>query len=251
VQTITADDLRGYAKRVLARDTLKITVVGDIDADTLKTQLDRVFGSLPAKADLRPISPMLPQVPPGRVNVTLDVPQTVILFGAPGIARADPDFMTAYVLNHILAGSMNSRLYREVREKRGLVYGISEALIWLRQSALVMGSTATRADRANETIETTESEIRRIAAEGPTETELEEAKSYLKGSQMLSLDTSSKIATALLQYQIDNLGIDYLDRRNGLIDAVTLADAKRVAKRLWDQRFLTVVVGRVAQPTAN
>jgi zinc protease len=251
VPTITADDLRAYTKRVLARDTLKIAVVGDIDAATLQTQLDRVFGTLPAKADLRPIAPAEPKVPAARVNVTLDVPQTVVMFGAPGIPRADPDFMTGYVLNHILAGSMNSRLYREVREKRGLVYGISEALIWLRQSALVMGSTATRADRTNDTIETTEAEIRRIAAEGPTQTELDEAKSYLKGSQMLSLDTSAKIAGALLQYQVDNLGIDYIDRRNSLIDAVTLEDAKRVAKRLWDQRFLTVVVGRVAQPAAN
>lgn len=251
VPTITADDLRGYAKRVLARDTLKIAVVGDIDAATLQTMLDRVFGPLPAKADLRAIPPVVPKVPPARVNVTLDVPQTVIMFGAPGIARSDPDFMTGYVLNHILAGSMNSRLYREVREKRGLVYGISEALVWLRQSALVMGSTATRSDRANETIETTEAELRRIAAEGPTQAELDEAKSYLKGSQMLSLDTSAKIAGALLQYQVDNLGIDYIDRRNSLVDAVTLEDAKRVSKRLWDQRFLTVVVGRVAQATAN
>jgi zinc protease len=179
------------------------------------------------------------------------VPQTVVLFGAPGIKRSDPDFMTAFVLNHVLAGGMTSRLYREVREKRGLVYSISETLVWFRETAFVMGSTATRADRANDTIDTTEKEIRRIATEGPTQAELDEAKAYLKGSQMLSLDTSAKIAGALVQYQIDNLGIDYIDRRNSLVDAVTLDDARRVAKRLWDQQFLTVVVGRVAQQTAN
>jgi zinc protease len=251
VARISADDLRGYAKRVLARDTLKVSVVGDIDPVTLGPMLDRVFGGLPAKADLRPISPIAPNVPPSRVNVTLDVPQTVVLFGAPGIKRSDPDFMTAFVLNHVLAGGMTSRLYREVREKRGLVYSISETLVWFRETAFVMGSTATRADRANDTIDTTEKEIRRIATEGPTQAELDEAKAYLKGSQMLSLDTSAKIAGALLQYQIDNLGIDYIDRRNSLVDAVTLDDARRVAKRLWDQQFLTVVVGRVAQPTAN
>jgi zinc protease len=251
VAKISADDLRGYAKRVLARDTVKIAVVGDIDPAALGAALDRVFGGLPAKGDLRPIPPSELQVPPARINVTLDVPQTVVLFGAPGIKRSDPDFMTAFVLNHVLAGGMTSRLYREVREKRGLVYGISETLVWLRETAFLMGSTATRADRANDTIETTENEIRRMAAEGPTQLELDEAKSYLKGSQMLSLDTSAKIAGALLQYQMDNLGIDYIDRRNSLVDAVTLDDARRVAKRLWDQRFLTVVVGRVAQPTAN
>ena len=251
VPKITAEDIRGYVKRVLARDTVKISVVGDIDAATLGTMLDREFGALPAKADLRPTVPIELQVPPARVNVTLDVPQTVVLFGAPGVNRSDPDFMSAFVLNHVLAGGMTSRLYREVREKRGLVYSISETLVWFRGSAFVMGSTATRADRTNDTIETTETEIRRIATEGPTQLELDEAKSYLKGSQMLSLDTSSKIAGALLQYQLDNLGIDYIDRRNSLIDAVTLDDAKRVSKRLWDQKFLTVVVGRVAQPTAN
>ena len=251
VPKISADDLRAHARRVLARDTVKISVVGDIDPATLSTMLDRVFGGLPAKADLRPIAPIEPQVPPGRVNVTLDVPQTVVLFGAPGIKRSDPDFITAFVLNHVLAGGMNSRLYREVREKRGLVYSISETLVWFRESAFVMGSTATRADRTNDTIDATEKEIQRIATEGPTQTELDEAKSFLMGSQMLSLDTSSKIAGALLQYQIDNLGIDYIDRRNSLVNAVTLDDARRVAKRLWDQRFLTVVVGRVAQPTAN
>jgi zinc protease len=251
VPKISADDLRAYAKRILARDTVKISVVGDIDPATLSAMLDRVFGGLPAKADLRPIAPIEPQVPPSRVHVTLDVPQTVVLFGAPGIKRSDPDFMTAFVLNHVLAGSMNSRLYREVREKRGLVYSISETLVWFRETAFVMGSTATRADRTNDTIDATEKEIQRIATEGPTQAELDDAKSFLMGSQMLSLDTSSKIAGALLQYQIDNLGIDYIDRRNSLVDAVTLDNAKRVAKRLWDQRFLTVVVGRVAQPTAN
>jgi zinc protease len=251
VTKISAEDLRDYTKRIVARETLKVAVVGDIDPATLGTMLDRAFGALPAKPDLRPIAPVELKVPAGRVNVTLDVPQTVVMFGAPGIARADKDFMTAFVLNHILAGGMTSRLYREVREKRGLVYGISESLVWFKQTAFVFGSTATRFDRANDTIDTTEKELRRMATEGPTETELNEAKSYLKGSQMLSLDTSLKIAGAMLQYQIDNLGIDYIDKRNSLVDAVTLDDAKRVAKRLWDQEFLTVVVGRVAQPTAN
>ena len=252
VPKISADDLRGYAKRVLARDTREDC---RWSATSIRRRSARCSIACSAACPQRPTcgrsrrSSCRCRLP--RVNVTLDVPQTVVLFGAPGIKRSDPDFMTAFVLNHVLAGGMTSRLYREVREKRGLVYSISETLVWLRESAFVMGSTATRADRANDTIDTTEKEIRRIATEGPTQTELDEAKSYLKGSQMLSLDTSSKIAGALLQYQIDNLGIDYIDRRNSLVDAVTLDDAKRVAKRLWDQRFLTVVVGRVAQPTAN
>lgn len=248
---ITADDLRNYTKRVVARDKLKLSVVGDIDAATLAPLLDKVFGTLPAKGTLTPVPAVKFKTQAGRVNVTLDVPQTVVLFGAPGVPRADPDFITGFVLNHVLAGGMTSRLYAEVREKRGLVYSISESLFWFSQSSFLIGSTATRADRADQTIDTTEAEIRRMASEGPTQKELDDAKSYLKGSQMLSLDTSAKIAGALLQYQLDNLGIDYIEKRNGLIDAVTLEDAKRVSKRLWDQPFLKVVVGRVAQPTAN
>ena len=185
------------------------------------------------------------------ITVQLDVPQTTILFGGQGIARSDPDFMAAYVVNHILGGGqLTSRLYREVREKRGLAYSVSESLVWFRDASLVIGSTGTRADRASETLETVKSEIKRLAEDGPTEAELAEAKSYLKGSQMLALDTSSKIANALLQYQTDGLGIDYIEKRNSIVDAVTIDAAKRVAKQIWGQNLQTVVVGRTITPTA-
>jgi zinc protease len=140
--------------------------------------------------------------------------------------------MPAYVVNHILGGGgLSSRLYREVREKRGLAYSVYEALMWMDHSALFIGNTGTRADRAGETVDAVEKEIRRIAEEGPTQKELDDAKSYLKGSQMLALDTSSKLAQALLQYQLDKLAIDYIEKRNAIVDAVTLDDAKRAAKQ--------------------
>jgi zinc protease len=131
-----------------------------------------------------------------------------------------------------------------VREKRGLAYGISDSLVWLNYTALMIGSTATRADATGKTIEIIEHEIRRLAEEGPTEDELAKAKTYLKASFVLGLDTSNRIASQLVQMQLDSLGIDYIDRRSGLIDAVTLADAKRVAKRLLDNGLLVTVVGR-------
>ena len=118
---ISIDDLKAYTHRVLARSNLKIAVVGDIDAETLKPLLDRVFGALPAKPELTPIENVTPQGLGRRIFVSLDVPQAVVDFGGPGIGRKDPDFMTAYVVNHILGGgSSDSRLYHEVREKRGL-----------------------------------------------------------------------------------------------------------------------------------
>ena len=245
VPRITVDDIKTYTKRVLAREHLTIAVVGDIDAETTGKLLDRTFGALPAKAELAPVATVVPQGLGRRIVVPLDVPQAVVNFGGPGIDRADPDFMAAYIVNHILGGgSFTSRLYREVREKRGLAYGVSDSLVWLNYSAMLIGSTATRADATGQTIEIIEQEIRRLADEGPTEDEFNKAKTYLKGSFALGLDTSNRIAAQLVQMQLDNLGMDYIERRPALIDSVTLADAKRVAKRLLDGGMLVTVVGR-------
>ena len=249
---ITIDDLRSYAKRVLARSNLKIAVVGDIDAAALGRLLDATFGALPAKADLVAVADVVATKPPKREFVAMDVPQTAVAFGGPGLKRNDPDFMAGYVVNHIVGGgTLTSRLYHEVREKRGLAYSVYGSLLWMEHSALFIGNTGTRADRVAETLAAIDVEIKRIADEGPSATELEEAKSYLKGSQMLSLDTSSKLATALLQYQQDDLPIDYIEKRNALVDAVTLEDARRVAKRLWANGLLSVVVGRPAAAAAQ
>ena len=228
---IDVADLKDYVRRVIAKDTLRIAVVGDVDPDTLGKLLDKTFGGLPAKASLTPVADVEAAKPPQRAFIPLDVPQTVVTFGGPGIRRHDPNFMAAYVVNHILGGGgLSSRLYQEVREKRGLAYSVYESLLWMDRSALFIGNTGTRADRAGETVDAIEKEIRRIAEEGPTQKELDEAKSYLKGSQMLALDTSSKLAQALLQYQLDKLPIDYIEKRNAIVDAVTLDDAKKAAQ---------------------
>ena len=252
VPTITVDDLKDYTRRVLAKDTLKVAVVGDVDPATLGKLLDQTFGALPAKAQLTPVPDIVATKPPERVLVSLDVPQTVITFGGPGIRRHDPNFMAAYVVNHILGGGgLSSRLYKEVREKRGLAYSVYDALLWMDHSALFIGNTATRFDRAGETIAAVEQEIRRIAEDGPTQQELDEAKSYINGSQMLALDTSSKLAQAMLQYQLDKMPIDYIEKRSEIVNAVTLDDAKKAAKQLWSQGLLTAVVGRTTQAAAE
>src|ERR1700729_1772042 len=195
VPTITVADLKDYVRRVLAKDTLKIAVVGDIDAATLGQLLDRTFGGLPAKTYLTPVADVEAAKPPQRAFIALDVPQTVVTFGGPGIKRDDPNFMAGYVVNHILGGgSLSSRLYHEVREKRGLAYSVFESLLWMDHSALFVGNTGTRADRAGETVEAIPKEVRRIAEDGPTQLELDETKSYLKGASLLALDYSSKLA---------------------------------------------------------
>jgi zinc protease len=248
VPTITADDLRDYVRRVLTRQYLTIAVVGDIDPATLGKMLDTVFGGLPAKSDLVAVEPARMEGIGRSVFVDLDVPQAVLNFGGVGIARRDPDFIPAYIVNHILGGgSFSSRLYKQIREERGLAYSVYSYLLPLDHAALIMGATATRSDRVNETADIIRSQIRKMADEGPTAEELDKAKSYLKGSYALNFDTSAKIAAQLVQIQLDDLGIDYINRRNGLIEAVTLSDVKRVAKRLLEGGMLFTVVGRAAK----
>ncbi len=245
VPHITAADLREYVRRVFTRNELKVSIVGDVDAKTAGMLIDRAFGGLPAKNDLKPIANAIPGGLGRRIVIDVDVPQAVVTFGGKGIARQDPEFMAAYIVNHILGGgSFSSRLYKEVREKRGLAYGVSDSLVWFRRAAVVYGGTATRADRTADALAVIEQEVKRMAEEGPTPDELAAAKSFLKGSYALSLDTSGKIAAQLTQIQIDDLGIDYIQRRSALIDAVTIEDAKRVAKRLYGGGLLVTIAGK-------
>ena len=245
VPRIEVADLKSYARHIFAKDNLKVAVVGDIDAASVGVLLDHVFGALPAKAETAAVESARPDGLGHRVVIDLDVPQAAVTFGGPGIARKDPDFMAAYVVNHILGGgSFSSRLYREVREKRGLAYSVYSSLVWLDHAAMLLGGTGTRAERAGESIEIIEQQIHRLAEQGPTEEELATAKSYLKGSYALGFDTSAKIAGQLVQIQVDELGIDYIDRRSGMIDAITLDDVRRVAKRLLEPGLLVTVVGR-------
>jgi zinc protease len=245
VPTITVDDLRGYVKNVFARDTLKVGIVGNIDAATAGALVDKVFSGLPAHANLREVPSMQPRGLGHVERVELDVPQSVVLIGGVGIPRKDPDFLAAFLVNHILGGgSMSSRLYTEVREKRGLAYSIYSTLVPLDSTALFMAATATRTEAAGQTLELVLQEIRRIADNGPTAEELAKAKSYQKGSFPLRFDTSTKIAAQLVLMQAEDLPIDYIDKRNDLIDAVTLADMQRVAKRFLDGGMLVTMVGR-------
>jgi zinc protease len=245
VPHIGPDDLRSYVHRVFARNELTISIVGDVDAKAAGELIDRAFANLPANNELTPIPEASPQGIGRRIVTQIDVPQAVVTFGGNGIERHDPDFMAGYIVNHILGGgSFSSRLYREVREKRGLAYGVYDGLVWFKKAAVILGGTATRADRTADALTIIEKETKRMAEDGPTPEELAEAKSYLKGAYALSLDSSSKIAAQLTQIQLDRLGIDYIQRRDNLIAAVTITDAKRVAKRLFGGGMLITIAGK-------
>jgi zinc protease len=243
IKAVTADDLRALTRRLFARDGLLVAVVGDIDAATLAGELDRVFGGLPEKSAMPEVAPATPIMGPIVQIIERDIPQSIIRFGNKGIARDDPDFIPAYVMNFILGDSgFGSRLTEEVREKRGLAYSVYTALYPLDHAALFYGGTATVNEHAGETLAILRRELKRMAADGPTATELAEAKTYLTGSYALRFDSNRKIAGQLLAIQRARLGIDYITRRNSLIEAVSLDDVKRMARRIIDGDGLVVTI---------
>ena len=245
LEAITRDDLVAMHKAIFTRQDLTIGVVGAIDAKTLGKLLDQVFAPLPEKGELKVIKDVTLSNT-GLIEVPFDVPQTTIRFGAPGIDRKDPDFFPAFLVNHILGGgSFSSRLYNEVREKRGLAYGVYSYLADLDHMSLFGGGMSTRTDNTQQAIMLLKQEIARMAKDGPTATELADAKKFLIGSYPLRFDSSSKISRQLVAVQNSNLGKDYFERRNSYIEAVTLEDAKRVAATLLDpNKLLMIVVGK-------
>lgn len=246
IGAITRDDIAAQHRRLLAKDVLAVSIVGAIDAHDAEEMLDKVFGSLPTTALLQPVPDVEPAALGEHKVIDLDVPQTVLQFATPGVKRDDPDYMAAFVLNHIYGGgSFSSRLFQKVREEKGLAYSVSTQLGSLARAAFIGGGVATRNDRAAESLDIIEAEMAEIARNGPTAAELESAKKYITGSYALRFDASTKIANQLTMIQTEQLGIDFIDRRNGLVEAVTLDDTKRVAQRLFgNSKPFVVAVGR-------
>ena len=243
IAAITADDLRAFVGRRLARDNLVIGVVGDISAGELARLLQTTFADLPATAAPASVADVLPATTGATTVVDTPARQSAIVFGQRGLKRDDPDFYAATVLNHILGGgSFTSRLYDQVREKRGLAYSVHTSLWPLDHAAMIMGGAGTANERAGETLAVIREQWREIAEGGVTAEELADAKTYLTGSFPLRFTSSDRIARILVAMQLENLGIDYLDRRNGLIEAVTLDDVNRLAATLLDPDALTFIV---------
>lgn len=246
IKAISADDLRAYHKAVFTQAGLKVAVVGDIDEAELGKVLDEVFGSLP-KGELPP-APDETEVASGPLVKVIDrdIPQSIIIFGAQGIKRDDPAFFPAFVMAHILGGGdFGTRLTSEVREKRGLTYGISYGLSPLARAGGYLGGFSTRNEKAGEALQVVKETIRKMADEGPSQQELDNAKTFLTGSYALRFDSNEKIADQLLGQLQTGQPIDYFNTRNGKIEAVTLDQVKEQAKRLLDpEKLIVVVVGK-------
>ncbi|NVK17099.1 MAG: insulinase family protein [Methylocystaceae bacterium] len=246
VASVTPSDLHGFVKDRLGKNNLIVGVSGDITPDQLKDLLDKVFGSLPQTAKDWQIAKADPQFKGGLQVINKAVPQSSILFAQKGIERHDEDFYPAYVLNYILGGGgFSSRLYEEVREKRGLVYSVYSYLADYDSAELWMAGAGTQNARVKETLDVVRAEWKKAATEGVSAQEVKDAKTYLTGSFALRFKSSDTIAAILVGMQKDDLPIDFLKTRNELVEAVTPEDVNRVAKKLLKpDQLMTVVVGQ-------
>lgn len=253
MQTITRQDLVDFAKAQFGRDNLKIAIAGDITQEEAARLVDKAFGALPAKTDNNDGGFIVPKYVGKTVLYPLDTPQTQISLGSAGISREDKDWHAAVVMNYILgSGNFDARLMREIREKRGLTYGIYSSLQSMRHAAMIMAGFATSNEKAKEAIDVLKQEWQLMADKGASEQEIADAKAYLTGSLMLELTSTNDIASVLNGLQRDGLDADYINRRNAELMKVTASDVKRVAQRLLKAEDLTIVmVGRPADIKAD
>lgn len=249
VETVTAltrDDIVAANKGALSRDRIYVAAAGDISAADLGLLLDELLGDLPATGT--PLPGRAEWLLNGGVSVQdFPTPQSTILFGHQGIARDDPDFFAAYILNEVLGGSrFTARLMTEVREKRGLTYGIGSYLAPMDQAEMMIGQFASANEKAGEAIQVVRDEWTKMLTNGVTAEELAATKTFLTGSYPLRFDGNGPIAKILVGMQMEGLPMDYAVTRNASIEAVTLDDVSRVAKRLLQPGSLHFVV--VGQP---
>ena len=241
------DDVRQLMRQLMTKDRLLVVVVGDISAEELKPRLDQVFGGLPQTSVLPAVPDAVARKAPTRPVVkTLEQSQTLVMFSGPGVRREDPDFYAAYLLNYILGGGgLSSRLSDELREKRGLTYGVATGFSVQPHFSRWTGSSSTMNQTANETMRLIRENIERLGREGPTEQEMEDARAFITGAYPLAFDSNAKIARNLLGFRQDGMGVTYVSERNAHYEAVTLEDLKRVAAiYMKPENFTFVMVGQ-------
>ncbi len=246
VTALTRDDIMDAHAAVFAKDRLYVAAVGDITPEELGPLLDELLGALPETGAPQPEAADI-LIEGGTTVIPFETPQSVAIFGQRSIDQSDPDFFAARLLNQILgAGGFESRLMQEVREKRGLTYGVYSYLMPQDHAATLQGQVASANDRIAEAVAVIRDEWARAAAEGVTQEELDAAKTYVTGSYPLQFDGNGPIARIMVGMQMLGLPIDYIPTRNAKVEAVTLEDVQRVAAELLDADGLHFVI--VGQP---
>lgn len=246
VAALTADDLRAAHRAALARDRVHVGVAGDISADELAPLLDRLLADLPAEGGALPGRAEF-AAPPGVQVLEFPGPQSLIFLGHAGIPRDDPDFLTAFVINDLFgSGRFGTRLMSELRERRGLTYGVGTGLSSMAFGEAFQGRVSTDNANAGEVVALLRQEWEWLQGGGITQADLEAAQTYLTGSYPLRFDGNASIAAILASMQFQGFDIDYVNVRNDLVRALTLEEVHRVAERLARPDALHFVI--VGQP---
>ena len=241
---ITKEDLINFLENNLRIDNFYISASGDINEVELKKYLNKYFKKLDKK-NTKNLS--VPKFKKKIISKTFfhkkDLKQASILFAGEGISKNDPYFYSAYVMNYILGGGgFFSRLTTEVREKKGLVYSIYSYLYRYDNYNFFAGGAQTSNENINKVINIIKEELMKIKKEGVTEEELENAKNYLINSYVLRLDSNKKVASILLNTQLDGLDIDFFKKRNDYINSVSLEDIKKVSKNILDENQIFFLI---------
>jgi len=252
IQALSRLDMHEVYYASMARDRMYVSAVGDITPKELGKILDDLLGGLPAKGSTMPKKTEV-KLTGGTTVIDYPSPQSVAVFGERGLHRDDPDFFAAFLMNRIFGGGgFQSRLTNEVREKRGLTYGVYTYLANYDLADMFQGSVSSANGKIGEALDVIRAEWRKMAEGGATKDELDAAKKYLTGAYPLRFDGNTRFASILVGMQLDGLPASYVKTRNAKVNAVTLQDVARVARRMLKADDLrVVVVGKPVGVTAE
>ena len=247
---IEVKDMQAFQQRMSQACRAKVTVVGAVDKARADALVSQLLSRLPRNdgKDCQPL-PAVAEVPALAKAQDIRIPfqsaQAQVLIGQPGIKRNDPDFLPLLVGDHILGGGgLVSRLMEEVREKRGLTYGVSSSFAPGLHAGAFTISLQTRPDQAEQARQVAQETLAKFVAEGPTEQELRDAKDNLIGSFALRIDSNRKLLANVSNIAWNDLPLDYLDHWTDRIEALTVQDVRSAMQRvLQPERMVTVVLG--------
>ena len=239
VEEVTRESLKDYFAGTYTAPNLVIAAAGNLEHESLRDLVGDLFSGVPVGGE--PREDLLPTVAPRIVTKTKNLEQAHICLGTVGYSQDHPDRYVGYVLNTVLGGSMSSRLFQNVREKRGLAYAIFSGISAYRDAGSLTVYVGCGSETVGEVLDLVVTELRGMKQPVP-EAELRRAKDHLKGSLMLSLENTSSRMSNLARQEI------YFDHQFSMddalesIEAVTIDDVQRVAKDLFGQGALAVTV---------
>lgn len=247
IAAMTQDAMRAQKDLLMVKEGMLVTAVGAMSPEELAPLIDQAVAGLPDSSETAETGDVVLAAPKAApVTVDLPQPQSLVTFAAPAMKREDPDFYTAVVLNYTLGGGgFQSRLMKDLRVEKGLTYGVYTQVSSQDKIQLWSGGGQTKNESAGEFIAGIKDNLQIMVADGMTEEELSDAKAYLTGSYPLGFDSNAKIAARMMGVRLDELPVDFFDRRNAMVEAVTLEDVNRVAAEyLSPDNFTFVVVGQ-------